>query len=1697
MPDIFISYGRRESKHFATRLHDKLMADGYDVWFDQNDIPLGVDFQEQIDEGIMTSNNFVFLIAPHAIASPYCLKEIQLAIKYNKRIIPILHVDSDFDTMHPTIQKLNWIYAREKADTTKPQQEWEAIESFDKAYVSLVSVVENEDDYVHEHTRLLLKALAWEKEQKKTAFLLVGEERKKAEKWLLIKEFTETITENGKTRVQKTQAPCRPSDLHAEFICESRKNAENLLSDVFISHAQPEKDLRNQIVRTLAQYNITCWSPQTDVKSGQDWNKAVEEGIEQTDNFVFFITPYTVANDFFRRCLRHANNYNKRIIPLLVLPTPFADFPDEIRSLTYIDITDNQSTEDLRTDLANLLNEINTDAMYYYQHKVLLVQALRWKKQNQNPSILLRGYNLQAAEDWLKIGKLRDNHKPHLYHEEYIHESVAKRGQLATEVFISYSRNDADFARKLNSELQLYGKTTWFDQESIVEGVDFGEEIRKGIESSDNFVFLISPKAVSSVYCTDEVNWAVKLGKRIITVLVEPLPIPADSTSHEPILHPALAKVQWIDIRKDFNTAFGQLLRALENDREHIQQHTKWGQKATAWLDNDRNPDLLLRGSEFALADDWLRKSVELDSKGHQKSPQPTEFQLEYIQASKRAIVTERVEKVNTIRRLRFLLAAAAIALIAAVGSTIYAFRQRNEAHEKALSAEINQLAALARQVQATNPALALRIAERAYLKQDFPSVRNVIRDILSDNIFYINLDNLAAVNAVVVSPDNKFIVTGNDNNVIDIWDKHGKKLNSLPLHEKAITSLDFSPKGDYFLSGSADGTVKFWDTDGVLFGNIDLGKDLAVTHVNIANDGTKILICNRDTIAPTEADKIKVYNPQGTKITEIEGHVGGTLVAKFSQSSRYIASAGMDSIAKIYDSKGRELRKLNGHDGVIYALDISPDETLVATGGADYFAKIWELQTGKERATLRGHSGTIKTLAFSPDGKTLATAGTDKTIKIWNQKGENISTFNIHYNTVTSLHFSENGYYLCSASLDNTATIIDLRGNGIITYKEPNLLVKGAMFLPTTTKENSKTTQNDKQVEDARIATSNILSNNLGDAIGEEIITYNANGNLTFWDKNGKPTSSSEVISDIDCWQFSPNKKMLLVSDLHNEIDILDTKGNKIRGFETPSTEYTLSSVIFSPDSKFVAAANFARTIRIWSIESSEIKFIRLHDDGWAACMAFMPDGKSLILGGTDNIIRQIDLDGKVLREWKGHDGQIYCLAVSPDGKQILSGSGDNTAKLWNVYSKDVQTLKGHSRPITSVCFANNGMRILTASSDGKARLYESYQSNEYLGYEKRALLNHDKSVMYESQVYSHDYPVTSICFSDDDKTVLTVANNEAKLWYADWTEFLSADRVARFSLAELAQAGVNVEFEEFIKQTKAKDLVEAAEYYTGEYESNEKLRQEAKLVFAKQLFEKGLAILQDTTKQNAITQNTLISFNNTYDEFNTKLISRAKIGLAEIQASVGEAISMQNFTKAQNSKEILSYIAFFDNKLSKAHNKVDSTAYQKNLTLMYNLLITKLESTEDLLRYAEKFENHGDDSPVPQEVMRNHEMAVRIYEKLYKITKQDDIKLKIANLCVSVASLKLFDKEFREAIIFSQRAVTLDNSRLDSYAILATAYLYDNQLDKAKKIYEKYRKVSYRGMQLQDLFVGNLQALQSQGIVCADFEKALEILK
>src|SRR6266542_4170606 len=87
-------------------------------------------------------------------------------------------------------------------------------------------------------------------------------------------------------------------------------------------------------------------------------------------------------------------------------------------------------------------------------------------------------------------------------------------------LFVSYSRKDSIIARKLIDALKDLQQDVWVDWEDIPPAVDWLEQIFRGIEGSDAFIFLVSPDSIASDVCNVEIGRAKLNNKRIIPVVL-------------------------------------------------------------------------------------------------------------------------------------------------------------------------------------------------------------------------------------------------------------------------------------------------------------------------------------------------------------------------------------------------------------------------------------------------------------------------------------------------------------------------------------------------------------------------------------------------------------------------------------------------------------------------------------------------------------------------------------------------------------------------------------------------------------------------------------------------------------------------------------------------------------------------------------------------------------------------------------------------------------------------------------------------------------------------------------------------------------------------------------------------------------------------------------------------------------------------
>jgi WD40 repeat protein len=201
MPDVFISYAR-EDERFVARLREALTAHDRDVWMDRSEevgegIEPGDKWRASIEEGIDRSDLFVFVLSEHSLASEPCRAELAHASSVNKRLLPIVVAEpTDASDVPAAIGEINWVLMR-------------PVDDFDRGVAAVIRALDTDIEVVRQHTRLLVRARAWELSERRASPLLRGEELRSAEDWL----------------ARAADAGATPTSTQRDFILASRRAA--------------------------------------------------------------------------------------------------------------------------------------------------------------------------------------------------------------------------------------------------------------------------------------------------------------------------------------------------------------------------------------------------------------------------------------------------------------------------------------------------------------------------------------------------------------------------------------------------------------------------------------------------------------------------------------------------------------------------------------------------------------------------------------------------------------------------------------------------------------------------------------------------------------------------------------------------------------------------------------------------------------------------------------------------------------------------------------------------------------------------------------------------------------------------------------------------------------------------------------------------------------------------------------------------------------------------------------------------------------------------------------------------------------------------------------------------------------------------------------------------------------------------------
>ncbi|WP_052754371.1 WD40 repeat domain-containing protein [Calothrix sp. 336/3] len=275
-----------------------------------------------------------------------------------------------------------------------------------------------------------------------------------------------------------------------------------------------------------------------------------------------------------------------------------------------------------------------------------------------------------------------------------------------------------------------------------------------------------------------------------------------------------------------------------------------------------------------------------------------------------------------------------------------------------------------------------------------------------------------ASVNAVSLSHDDKYIVSGSSDNTIKVWELvTGKEILTLTGHSDWVNAVSLSHDDKYIVSGSSDNTIKVWEliTGKEIFALT--GHRSSVNAIVLTPDGSKIVSASSDT-------SIRVWNlKSGEVLHTFVGHTASvqamTIISHNNKS--LLVSGSYNNIIKGWNLEtGKEEFTLNDRDIICSILAISGKKILIC-GLHNGTITIWNIDTLKKERILEAHRNSVRAISITSDGKRIISVSDDKTLKIWKiETWENEAIIYNHTGSVLAVTATSDSKSIISGSGSN-----------------------------------------------------------------------------------------------------------------------------------------------------------------------------------------------------------------------------------------------------------------------------------------------------------------------------------------------------------------------------------------------------------------------------------------------------------------------------------------------------------------------------------------------------------------------------------------------------------------------------------------------------------------------------------------------------
>lgn len=450
--------------------------------------------------------------------------------------------------------------------------------------------------------------------------------------------------------------------------------------------------------------------------------------------------------------------------------------------------------------------------------------------------------------------------------------------------FLSYAREDSEFALRLAEDLKRAGAAVWIDQRDIEAGQPWDRAVESALNTCPRMLVLLSPAAVSSDNVLNEIARGLRKQKIVIPVLYLECDIPL-----------LLERHQHIDVRSDYASGLKTLLRAL------AAQTPRSDTSGSSSVDANAQASDVWMCQNFGLEPDSMLSAQSPQAGAMREREQPI-----------------KLYEVRTLTGHRDIVGGLAAT---ADGRAVSA------SHDKTLK---TWKLAGGREVLtfSGHTGWVYCVADGRRVISGSTDTTLELWELRTGKTLQTFRGHSESVEAVALMPDGERILSASFDRTVKLWElASGRQLRTFTGHHQGLTGIAVTPNGERILASCSDETVKVWDVASGTKLRSFKGHCGYVKAVAITPDGNLAVSASYD-------HTLKVWDlASGRDVRTLIGHTDYVNALALMPDGKRAVSASSDQTVRLWDlNSGNELASFKVDSG-LYSCAVSPDGREVLAG--------------------------------------------------------------------------------------------------------------------------------------------------------------------------------------------------------------------------------------------------------------------------------------------------------------------------------------------------------------------------------------------------------------------------------------------------------------------------------------------------------------------------------------------------------------------------------------------------------------------------------------------------------------------------------------------------------------------------------------------------------------------------------------------